>query len=105
MIIATKIETMYSGKGQNLPFLNRWDSDQIARIQETVLSMRVTIDRIEARSRWLDGTERAHTDEQALFLIACSPYNERKRALLSPYLAFKFPGDFRYRYSAQVAVR
>ncbi|KYN33721.1 hypothetical protein ALC56_11979 [Trachymyrmex septentrionalis] len=53
----------------------------------------------QARSWWLDEAKRAHTDEQALSLIARLPYNERKRALLSPYLAFKFPSDFRYRYS------
>lgn len=105
MIVATKIETVHSSKGQNLPFLDRRDSDQIARIQETVLSMRVTIDRIEPSSIAVARWNRAHTDEQALSLIARSPYNERKRALLSPYLAFKFPGDFRYRYSVQVAAR
>lgn len=48
MVIATKIETVHGSKGQNLPFLDRRDSDQITRIQETVLSMRVTINRIES---------------------------------------------------------
>ena len=48
MIIAANIGT-HTSKGQIL-LLDRRDSDQIARIQETVLSMRVTIDRIEPSS-------------------------------------------------------
>lgn len=66
--------------------------------------MRVTIDRIERDARplrsWLDGAERAHTDERTLSSLASTEEeraNGRKRALLSPYLAFKFPSDFRYR--------
>lgn len=47
MAVPAKIGTVQSSKGQNLPFLDRRDSDQIARIQETVLSMRVTINRID----------------------------------------------------------
>lgn len=56
MVLATKIGMVQTSKGQNLPFLDRRDSDQIARMQETVLLMPVTIDRIEPSSitvaRW-----------------------------------------------------
>lgn len=36
-----------ASKDQNLPSLDRRDSDQIARMQKTIFTMRVTIDRIE----------------------------------------------------------
>lgn len=50
--------------------LDQRDSDQIARIQGMILSMRVTIVRIERSAIVVIRAKRAHTDKRALSSFA-----------------------------------